>query len=340
MIIKNEDNANIELLNRNHLPIIKDINHLLTIFELTPEQEKLFFYSKTRGNLYKKFQIPKRNGKKRTIEVPCQTLKSIQKAINNVILKRFKMSSSACAYIKNKSIINNALPHLGAKIIWKFDIKDFFNSITIKQIVGQFRYFGYGRNVSRYLAYLCTNEDLVLPQGAPTSPTLSNLICVRLDARIRKFAKNNNLNYTRYADDITLSSIEDKSSKECLSIKKFIIRLIIDEGFMPNEEKCNIYKNGSRLLITGVIVNKKMNAKKEQIREVENAIRYIRKFGIEDHLKKINYFKDIIINDFYIEKYINHIFGLCYFISMINYEKGNKLLNEFKSLNCLRGYND
>lgn len=335
MIEKDLDNPNIELLVRNHLPIIENINHLIKIFELTDKQEVLFFYPKNRSKLYKIYKIPKRNGGERIIESPCKVLKQIQVAINKVILNRFNMSNSACAYIKNKSIVDNAKPHVGAKIIWKFDIKDFFNTITLKQVVGQFRFFGYGKNVSRYLGYLCTNDKYVLPQGAPTSPTLSNLVCIKLDARIRGYASTKNLNYTRYADDITLSSNDEINNITVNKIKYVIMEIIKEEGFVPNYDKCKIYKKGSRLQITGIVINDKLSVKKCQIREVENAIRYIRKYGIENHInyliKNSLFFVDNDDNDV-VNKYLNHLFGLCYYICMVDKQNGEKLLTKVKTL--------
>ena len=160
------DNPNIERLTRYKLPIITNIEQLIEILQISEEQEKIFFYNKNRKKyLYRIVKIPKRTGGVRTLEIPIQQLKVIQKAINNVILSKFNITKEANAYIKKRSIVTNALPHVGAKTLIKIDIKDFFPSINFKHVYGQFRYFGYGECVSKYLTLLCVDGNLKLPQG-------------------------------------------------------------------------------------------------------------------------------------------------------------------------------
>lgn len=324
-INKDSDNCNIPRLVNFKLPVIKSINQLLEIFEISEKEEKMFFYSQNRKTfLYKTKNIPKRKGGYRVLEIPNDKLMAIQKSINKVVLSRFKMSKSCTSYIKGKSIINNAVPHVKSKSILKFDIQDFFPSIRLNQIVAQFRYFGYGKNVSRYLGYLCVNNDFSLPQGAPTSPMLSNLVCIKLDVRLERYCEKHNYRYTRYADDITISSLERLEDKECEKIKSFVYMVLEEEGFIPNHNKYLKINNGQLMTVTGIVVNDKTNAIKSKHRELDNAIRYIEKYGLKNHLEKINCSK---LN------YKQHLFGLANYIKMINFEKGNEYIQRLKSLN-------
>ena len=325
MIIKDSDNYDLKKLQSFNLPIIKSINHLLELLDINAEDERKYLYPNNRKkNLYREYNISKKNGGVRKIEIPDDKIKFIQKAINRVILSNFNMPNSCIGYMRGKSIVDNAIPHLEAKTLMKFDIKDFFPSIKLPKVVGQFRYFGYGKNVSKYLGYLCVNKDFCLPQGAPTSPMLSNLVCIKLDNRIKAFCEKLNLSYTRYADDITVSSKEKLSTARCEYIKNFIDDIIIDEEFTPNQEKYRKFVNGQSLKVTGITVNTKMNVDKKIIRELDNAIRYISKYGLDSHLEKIEYNLDI--------DYVNHLYGLAFYVKMVDNDKGLKYLEELNKL--------
>lgn len=319
------DNPNIERLTRYKLPIITNIEQLIEILQISEEQEKIFFYNKNRKKyLYRIVKIPKRTGGVRTLEIPIQQLKVIQKAINNVILSKFNITKEANAYIKKRSIVTNALPHVGAKTLIKIDIKDFFPSINFKHVYGQFRYFGYGECVSKYLTLLCVDGNLKLPQGAPTSPTLSNLVCVFMDSRIKGYCTKHNYTYTRYADDITISSTKKLNILLIKLIKEFIFKVLKDLDFEPNEEKFKCFYNGNKLQVTGIIVNNKLSVPKEKIRELDNAIRYIDKYGLISHTEYLKVDK---------KTYISHLYGLANYIKMINKEKGEFYLKKLNKLN-------
>lgn len=326
LIDKENDDYNENRLRKFKLPVIKSVNHLLKILELDSNDEKMFFYSSNRKKyLYREYTIRKRSGGNRIIEVPNDRIKTIQKAIYKVFLSNFKMSSSCIGYIKNKSIVNNAGPHLGSKTLLKFDIKDFFPSIKLPKVISQFRYFGYGKNVSRYLSYLCVNKRFSLPQGAPTSPMLSNLVCIKMDKRIESYCDKCNLKYTRYADDITISSKEKLSIMKCEKIKDIVYTILEDEGFTPNYKKYKRFINGQLLKVTGITVNDKLGPDKKIIRELDNAIRYISQYNLESHLNKINYKSKI--------EYRHHLYGLAYYVKMIDEDKGKKYLNLLNKLN-------
>lgn len=337
MLAKNQDSFNLKRLCKYRLPVIESVEQFLDIAGLK-DREKRYFFSENRKFYIRSVPIPKKDGNYRIIEIPPIDLVPVLKAIDKVLLRRFEMPEPCCAYLNGKSIIDNALPHVGAKTLLKFDIHDFFPSITLKRIVCLFRNFGYGPNVSRYFGYLCTNHDNVLPQGYSTSPMLSNLVSVRLDSRImgfcKKYADEFSLKYTRYADDITISSKKRLSSKDICFIKKVINTIIFDEGFSPNEQKFKHFVNGQKMLVTGINVNDSsfLHVDKKKIREIEIAIHCMDKYGIDSHIERINGKNDD--SDCYWERYSyeRHIFGLAFYIKMIDYQKGEKYINELKRI--------
>lgn len=334
MLEKERDLFNPQRLGKFRLPVIKSINHLLELLNIN-DREDLFFYSGYRKHLYRSWRIQKKSGGFRLIEAPNDELKNIQKVIDDVFFRHFVLSKSCCAYRKQMSIIDNAKPHLGAKTLLKFDITNFFPSINLKDVYYLFRYYGYGKNVSKYLGYLCVNSDCVLPQGAPTSPMISNLICVRLDARIEGFCKSTMdkycLIYTRYADDITLSS-RKRLSHECIvSIRKMINMIIASEGFSPNEDKFKAFHCGQKMIVTGININSAdmLHVEKTKVREIEIAIHCIKKYGINSHLEYLSNKKGYKWNE---AQYKKHIFGMAFYVKMIDQALGSKLIKQLKEL--------
>lgn len=318
------DNPNVARLNYYNLPVIDNLVVLFKALNLTLNDVKMLFYSKNRrAFLYRNVEISKKNGGTRILSVPNDKLKSIQSAINKVILSKFNMSKYAMGFVKGKSIYDNAIPHVNAKTLIKIDIKDFFPSINFYQVFKQFLFFGYGKKVSNALARICVDADMKLPQGAPTSPALSNFICLKLDARISAYCEKNELIFTRYADDITISSYNKLNKNEILRIKNMISTILMDEGFIMNQQKFHYFYQGSRFIITGIVANEKITVPKEKIREIDNAIRYINKYGLEDHMNHIQCFKD---------NYIGHLYGLASFIYMVDKEKGIYYLNQLNNL--------
>ena len=333
IIEKTDDNYNEARLRMFGLPIIKSVNQLLDILCFTPADEKRFFYSDNRKIfLYHKCEISKKNStEKRIIEVPDLRVKEVQQLINKHILSKINMPSSCHGFRKKCSVLTNSLPHVGAKTLMKFDIENFFPSIKLNMIIKQFRFFGYGNNVSKYLGYLCVNNDYSLPQGAPTSPYLANLICMKIDRRIEAFCSQWDLTYTRYADDLTISS------KSYISYKRFehiqeVVKNILDDpnelySFNLNKKKTHRIVSNNRMIVTGVLVNDKANAPKTLYRELDNAIRYIKKYGILNHLKKIEKEKTNIYF------YKQHLFGLACYINMFDKEKGKYYFAKLNEIN-------
>lgn len=235
-------------LDATGLPVIFDFYHLCYIIGLSPLIVNKMLNSTNK--FYREFSIPKRRGGVRIISTAYPSLQSCQKWIKKNILDTIKVHDCSYSYTKNKSIVDNANVHVNHPVLYKLDLEDFFKNIPIKRVVSVFRHCGYNHKVSYYLAKLCTLNGS-LPQGACTSPQLSNIICKRLDNRLNSFAQKHRLVYSRYADDICLSG-------------KFIggfIRMVVNEIIQSERFQVNKLKekliigNDKKKVITGLTVS-------------------------------------------------------------------------------------
>lgn len=216
---------------KNKIPFILNIEHLGKTVGI--KKEIIFYFILFTEKYYREFKIPKRNGKWRNISSPYSAILSVQRWILDNILTSIPLAPVAKGFVKNISIKDNVLVHINKKCLLKIDIKDFFPSINLQRIIAVFLNLGYPKNISFFLAKLCC-KDNCLPQGAPTSPYLSNVVCKRLDRRLESLSKKCNINYTRYADDMTFSG-------QYISHKfiEYVYGIVSSEGFIPNYKKQN-----------------------------------------------------------------------------------------------------
>jgi RNA-directed DNA polymerase len=202
--------------------------------------------------LYQAFQIKKRNGSERQIESPNQELKGIQSWILTNILEAVPLSDSVHGFRKNHSIRTNALPHLGRHYLISFDIKDFFPSITSEKVFNAIKdTTSCNDDLTLMIVSLCTYENH-LPQGGVTSPCLANIVFTNIDRAIENICNRSRVVYTRYADDLTLSSNDKpRLHKMFESIQK----IIESDGFTLNESKTRYISRKNRVLVTGLTLN-------------------------------------------------------------------------------------
>ena len=196
---------------------------------------------------YRQFEIPKQRGGVRTISVPSATLLECQRWIDWYILRQSDHHPSSHGYVIGKSNITNALAHIGCKQALKLDIKNFFGSIGIALVVNHFASLGYPKRVAIMLSKLCTAYD-ALPQGAASSPQLSNVLMYNIDQLLEKFALSEGLKYTRYVDDITLSG-EVVSSDHVDEVASILSILDLE----LNQNKIS-FQRGKKKIITGVSI--------------------------------------------------------------------------------------
>lgn len=319
--ITDEDKRLIEEYNQrlaeNGVPIIYNLRHLRQLLDIRKSAQKRLF-GVDRNESYRTFKIPKKSGGFRVIEAPSDELKKIQLWIKERILDEFNPSQYAKGFKKGVSIYDNALPHVGKELVINIDLKDFFPSIKYSEVYKVFKYIGYTDSVSKLLTKLCTNSKNVLPQGSPASPSLSNLVSLKLDKRLSCLAKTIGADYTRYADDITFSG------KENIRLYTDLIRKIIhEEGYKVNEDKFRLQYSFQRQEVTGLVVNTKVSVSEKLINEIDNAIYYCTKYGVVNHMAHMK-----IEKGFYKE----HLYGIAYFIKMVDKKKGEIYLSKLDEI--------
>jgi len=282
-------------------------------------QKQLELYVNFQRKNYYTFYIPKKNGDKRRIDAPKKRLKQIQRWILENILSNVEFLPCVNGFVKKRSIKTNADQHVNKEIVLKLDLYNFFPSIGIDRVIKVFRDMGYSKRVSKYLAKLVTYKNK-LPQGAPTSPALSNIVCKKLDTRLFTLVKKLNelhnfeCSYTRYADDITFSgNLKFRKSLYCFI--PLVKKIINDEGFKINKRKITFMRKGSKQTVTGLVVNKKVNIPREKYRIMRSIIHNLSK--ISDPTKK----KEL-------QKYIE---GYLAFTKSINLQKYQKLKDLYNS---------
>ena len=233
---------------------------------------------------YQHFQIPKRNKGMRNILAPIAPLKEVQRQILRRVLGGLKCHPCATGFSRGHSIVSNALPHVGKAAIVRMDLKDFFPSTPAKRVKEFFLAVGWGSEAADLLTSLCTHQE-VLPQGAPTSPKLSNLLNQRLDARLSRLAEVLNASYTRYADDITYS-LQTDSAGAIRHLVHFTAIVAREEGYQVHQrEKLYVRRKKDRQVVTGLVVNERINLPREirrWLRAVEHHCATGRKISISN----------------------------------------------------------
>lgn len=279
------------LVSRN-VPIIFDGEHLSMLLGIKYSFLKKIVYDTS--CFYHSFLIPKHSGGKREISAPCNPMKQIQRWISVNILRNVALLENAHAFRKNRSILTNIKPHLQQDYLLKIDLKDFFPSIKIEYVVRVFLEIGYTREVSYYLGRLCC-KDGCLPQGAPTSPMLCNIVSRYMDSRLSRLAAKNECVYTRYADDIAISG-----SHISEPFVKLVEKIIQSCGFEINKDKEHLYGPHGKKILTGIsLATGVPKLPKSYKRKLRQELYYIETFGIDEHLERTDkhspyYMKSII----------------------------------------------
>lgn len=230
---------------------------------------------------YTQFSIRKKSGGERTITAPINQLRYIQTLINAVFNIVFTPHKAAMGFVPNKNIVDNARLHAARHYVFNTDLKDFFPSVEFRRVktVLQLEPFNLNDELAFLIANLCCHEGK-LPQGAPTSPTLTNAICQRLDRKLTGVAKRFGCVYSRYADDITFSSMHNVYQDDGAFMKE-LKRIIEKENFTINDSKTRLQKNGYRKEVTGITVNETPNLKRSYIANVRAMLHNWDKLGYE-----------------------------------------------------------
>ena len=247
----------------------------------------LYAVSNNLASHYRKVTIPKKSGGTRELSVPDEILKKIQRRITEVILSQSRISSYATAYRFGASVQANARVHVGQSLVLKLDIKHFFDSITyssVKELC--FPAERFSEPIRILLAMLCYRGD-ALPQGAPSSPAITNIIMRDFDEAVGAFCKKRDVTYTRYCDDMTFSG--NFNATELIA---FVKQELFKKGFVLNKEKTALIPQNKRQTVTGIVVNSKPSVPASYRDAVRQEMHYINKFGLDSHLARIGTFDD------------------------------------------------
>ena len=282
---------------------LRNRHSLATYLNLAPNLLTYFLYGPPKTHLYREFAIRKRSGQPRKILAPIKPLKLVQQKLATVLSELYKPRACVYGFVSDRGIWKNAHRHVGQRWLLRVDLRDFFPSINFGRIRGLFLAapFSFPPEVATVLAQLTTHEN-ELPQGAPTSPVLSNFICRRLDRKLTTLAQDNRCYYTRYADDLIFSTNLKHFPQEFASldtsqgITKTVMGVklhatIQSEGFSANEDKVYLRGTNAQKLCTGLVVNEFVNIPRTYVRRTRAMLYYWKRFGLDDAGK---YFFEII----------------------------------------------
>ena len=241
---------------------------------------------------YRQFRIRKKSGGYRQITAPRnKSFMCMLRCVNEIYKALYTSSEFAMGFAEGRSVVDNALKHKGMNYVFNIDLKDFFPSIEQARLWKrlQLKPLNFPEPIANVLAGLCSMREerlvdgirrmfYVLPQGAPTSPIITNMICDTLDRRLSGLAKRFGLNYSRYADDITFSSMHNvyKANGDFITELK---RIISGQGFTINESKTRLQKLGSHQEVTGLVVSHKVNVNKDYVRDIRNILYIWDRYG-------------------------------------------------------------
>jgi RNA-directed DNA polymerase len=280
------------------------------------------------GAPYVEFSVPKADGSARRIAAPRARLKQVQRIILDQILARLPVHDACQGFVAGRSIVSNAAPHRGAAVLLKMDLRDFFPTVHYRRAQGFFQRVGYGEEVAATLAGLVTHRPVlangrvgwpgVLPQGAPTSPALANLVCRRLDARLAGLARRCGAVYTRYADDLTFSF----ATAPAVDLGRFawwVDQICGQEGFVENTRKRRVLRRGNQQRVTGVVVNDKLSVPRAERRRFRAILENCRRHGVASQARGRDDFAD-------------YLRGFAAYVRMVQPDLGARFVREVEEI--------
>lgn len=279
--------------------------------------------------------LTSRSGKRRLLEQPRPRLKAIQRKVLREILSHVPAHEAAHGYVAKRNVVSYATPHVGRRIVLRFDLRDFFVSVRAARVRALFRTIGYPEDVARSLAGLCTNSVPLdaceqgigesfrrahLPQGAPTSPAVANLCAYRLDCRLAGLAKKLQTNYTRYADDLAFSG-EENLARSARRFQVAVCRITLEEGFEVNTRKSRFMRRGHRQQLGGVIVNERINGRRDAYDTLKATLVNCARHGVAEQNREGH------------ADFQAHLAGRIAYVAQLNARRGEKLRALFARIN-------
>lgn len=246
-------------------------------------------YRTPNARRYTTFFVTKGAGKRRRIDSPTTNVKILQQKLNQVLQCVYTPKPSVHGFTLGKNVRSNACVHVGKRWVFNIDLRDFFPSINFGRVRGMFmgRPYWLPQSVATVLAHLCCFNGS-LPQGAPTSPTISNMICAQMDSQLQQLAKANRSTYTRYADDITFSTTTRRFPTDLGSVDSLeqlhpgdrLKQTILSNGFTINSAKVRLRGSNRRQVVTGVTVNDLPNLPRRYTNQVRAMLHAWKKYGL------------------------------------------------------------
>ena len=308
-----------EKLQKHNLPFFANENELAKAIGIELKELRFLAFNRKVSTVshYRKFYMPKKSGGRRLISAPMPRLKKVQYWILENILNKVPVHPAANGFIPERSIVTNAAQHVGKDLVLNMDVKDFFPSIHFKRVKALLQQLGYAEKIAVILALICTEAvteqveidgrkyyvqktNRALPQGAPTSPAITNILCFSLDKRLQGLANALQCQYTRYADDISFSGSKEVNAQQLVWRIK---RILQDEGFTVHPDKIRIMRKGTQQEVTGVVVNQQLNVKRKDLRAFRAMLHNLQK---NKHTQQFP------------ENVSNSVLGYVNFINMVN----------------------
>jgi RNA-directed DNA polymerase len=333
-----QTDCNVDRLKQYHLPVLDTANAIAAAIGISLSELRFLAFSRRTSTVshYVRFQIAKKTGGQRLISAPMPRLKQVQQWILDHILERVELHPASHGFRRGRSIITNATPHVAADVVINFDLKDFFPSISYPRVKGIFRSLGYSEAAATILGLICTESEVEeveldgktyfvalgdrhLPQGAPSSPAITNLLCRRLDRRLAQMASQLGFTYTRYADDLTFSA-SGESTRNICNVMKRTRSIVAHEGLEVHEQKTRVLRKSQHQEVTGVVVNKKLNVDRDTLKRFRATLHHIEKDGLAG--KRWGSSPDVLAA----------IEGFAHYVAMVNSEKGEKFLAQVRRI--------
>jgi retron-type reverse transcriptase len=324
--------ANVEKLAARGLPVLAAPRDLATAMGLAiPKLRWLAFHAEAaKITHYVRFTVPKRSGGTRSLAAPMPLLAATQQWILENVLVRLETEDPAHGFVRGRSTVTNASPHVGAKVLVNFDLSEFFPTISFPRVRGYFISLGYSPAAATILGLLATEPPRrevlhagtkyqvatgprALPQGACTSPALCNLIARQLDRRLSGLAAKLGYEYTRYADDLTFSKKREAVTPSLGYLMARVRHICQDEGFAVNEKKTRVLRPSASQRVTGIVVNDRVNVPRQVIRRLRAILHQARFDGLDAQNREGR------------PEFRAWVLGMIAYVSMVNPERGAEL---------------
>jgi retron-type reverse transcriptase len=286
---------------------------------------------------YIHFTVPKRSGGTRTLSAPHRKLAAGQQWILHNVLTKLRIEPCAHGFIPNRGTLTNAKQHTGRDVVVNMDLESFFPSIVFPRVRSVFQRAGYSGSVATILTLLCTEcprrqvtyagetyfvatGPRGLPQGACTSPALSNQVARRLDKRLTGLAAKFGASYTRYADDLTISGGAELSGRVGYLMAR-VRHIAQEEGFAVNEKKSRVQRRNKAQTVTGLVVNDRPGVARAEVRRIRAILHRAAREGLEAQNREGR------------PSFRAYLQGKIAYVGMARPELGRKMSEQLKALN-------